>query len=221
MIFFYGSGEGDAVLGSAGEYTCPSCGEMSAFSAVVHYTYYHLYWLFSFVTGRQYRAVCGNCGATTPIDPATTRERFPKDAIPFIRRRGWMLVLAAVGALVVYFGVAGHFENQARAERERAYLASPRKNDVYLANLAKVDGSGFPTDKGALFGVMKLMETEDEDGDLTFATSTVAYESVKDLRNILGKRPRDIKYDTDGLLYLTPEECRRLHGEGVIIEVRR
>lgn len=219
-MIVYGSGGGQAVMGDAGKHACPSCKQDGNFSARVNYKYFHIWYLFSFLTGREYIVQCDNCGHSAGIDAATIKKQFPKDGIPFIRKRGWMLV-AGVVAVFLAMGAVGSHNN---SKQVAAFLDAPKVNDIYLADLAAIEDSGFepgssPTIKKGdkAYGTLKLMRVSGD--ELVFATSLTAFDKQSGLKKELSK----LRYDTsaDNLLTMSKKEVLDLRNKGIIVDVRR
>ena len=201
-----GSGGGQSVLGAAGTHECPACGQTSSFSAVCNYEYAHLWWLCSMVTKRNYFLKCDNCQSLTPVEKSAIREQFPKDNIPFLRRRGWMIFAAIVAVIVAVIFFESARGKQRADERFAQFIAEPRIGDVLLINLSYVPNSGFGPDVYShrrAWGTLKLVEM---DGDeMFFATSTKAWEESSDLRS----NYRSVEYDMSDLVYVEKELVSR------------
>ncbi len=59
-MIFYGWRKRVRPLLNIGTYHCSQCGDRP-FHIIVNYSYFHLYWIFGFITGRRYIAACTNC----------------------------------------------------------------------------------------------------------------------------------------------------------------
>lgn len=213
-MLIWGKGEDSSILGELGERHCPVCEKRGPFQAVLQYTYRHIWYLFSWVSGRQYFAVCGNCGNGVPMDKGEVREKFQKDGIPFFRKNGWIFALVLMAAVV---GIAMH-DNTVKGEQSMAYLASPQAGDIYLANLASIKNSGYESTGALAYGFMKLAHIE---GDkLFFVVADTAYTKKKSVRKALD-RATDAVYDMEEPLILSEEQARTLYDKGVVYEIRR
>ena len=219
-MIVYGSGGGTSNLGEAGTHECPACNQTSTFSAICNYTYWHIYWLCSIVTKREFYIMCDNCQSCNPIDKAMVKEQFPRDNIPFIRKRGWMLF--AVLGLILFGGIAvgSIASSQAKQEKITQFLQEPKVGTILHLNLSYVDGSGFGPDNPEIknrqaWGVMKLLEIDE--GVYSFATSTKAWEEKKGLRQALGRG--QVRYDMEALVHLDTDDLNQLNKDGRIIEV--
>ena len=143
MIIIWGSG-GDVVrLGEAGSRECPACRQDCPFSLVLRYSYGHLYYLFGMVTKGQFLVVCENCGNgwEVPADEVTDAKVLAKNAIPFMRRWGCLvlLVLGIVGFTLLMFVISGG---------ERKFQQQPQQRRKVRADkpaLARIENHFFST----------------------------------------------------------------------------
>ena len=216
-MIIWGSGGGQETLGDLGEHECGACEKKSGFTAILNYTYRHIWYLLSFVSKREYYAVCDNCNNAVPIDKAEAKKMFPKDQIPFIRKNGWVLGAVALAVFLVVMVIGSNAKNKKNEE----YLASPMVNDLYLADLAKVPNSGYDErdDVKNAYGIMKLIKVTDEGVD--FVASTKANDKKSGLRKALRSSKETIKYDMSDVLQFSREDIRALYDKSVIYEIRR
>lgn len=221
MLIIFGNGSGESVLGLQDtESICESCGSSSKHTANVFYRYAHIFYLMSFVTSREYTDVCPACDHATSLDKAAVKGKF-KDTVPFIRKNGWMLCILAFAA----FGALSLLSASDRAERTARIVAAPAVNDMYLANMAQIDGSGYALsdspdnrEKNA-FGAMRLIKIE---GDrLYFAVSTKAYSKKKGLRRIANSKSENMQFDTSDPLTLSRTDVQSLVQKDIIYEAWR
>lgn len=220
-MIVYGRGTGQSVMGQAGRHVCPSCKEEAGINVTVVYTYFHIWYLLSFLTGREYFLVCDNCQTAVQVDKATAKAQCPNDNIPFLRRRGWLLVLAVVALFV---GLSA-FRNWETERKTRQYLANPVSGDLVLANLALVEGSGFTSDNpriknGVAYGGLLFLGTTGDD-DWAFATTTQANNTISGFRSFLKSQGKNLKFDFENPVFLQGEAMEKLHKGKVIVEVIR
>jgi len=215
MFFIWGSGSGRAVAGKSDGHLCPSCGAMGPSDLVVDYRYRHFWYLISFVTERVYSFVCGRCGKSTVAQPGEYRDKLGKDPIPFLRRRGWLVGLVVLAALVA-LGVYSSAESDKRIE---AMLAAPQVGDVYSVDLAKVAET--MSDHDRAYGDMRLAEIEGS--KLKFLVAKSGWGRKRDLRseerntNIYS----DDYYDLDDVVELDAAELKRLKSNGTLFDIHR
>lgn len=215
MLVIWGSGNGRSVLGELPEDKCHACGEKATRSAFVDFKYWHIWYLFSFLTGRDYRTACNACGAVSPYDKAEAKANFQRDNIPFIRKNGW----AICAALLVLFLAFGAVSSRSKRQRIEAMLNAPHIHDVYLADLAKVASSGYAPGSGKMYGVMVLV-SEGEDGRFVVATSDVAYGKKSSLDKEI-KQGLSYSHDGDDPLFLSQEELTKLYRDKIIYDAKR
>jgi len=102
-MIIWGSG-GDAInLGHAAQRHCETCEKEQAFATHLHYRYAHLYYLFCWVTKKQYLLACNVCRNGWVLNAKEVEASLAKHPIPFYRRYGWAVLL---GLVVVAFGAA-------------------------------------------------------------------------------------------------------------------
>lgn len=220
-MILYGRGSGQAVMGQAGRHVCPSCKEEADINATVVYKYFHIWYLLSFLTGREYFLVCDKCQAAVQVDEATAKAQCPNDNIPFLRRKGWMLVLA----VIAFFIAVSSYNDWSTARKTRQYLANPVIGDLVVANMVRVEGSGFTADnpdikKGIAYGGLLFMGI-DEDEDRVFATTMRAYSTPKSFRDFRKEQGKDLQFDFENPVYLNEEAVEELRNAKVIIDVVR
>ncbi|MDR1520572.1 MAG: zinc ribbon domain-containing protein [Planctomycetota bacterium] len=218
-ILGFGSGDGVSVLGGLGEHKCPRCGENANFSVKAAYRYYHFCYLLSFLAKRDFFVQCDNCLLAKPVEQSAILAHFPSDRIPFIRKKGWLLVLISAAILISHAVI----RQEINQRRLAALAENPRANDIYLANLARVEGSGFDPGSidvarmgGSAWGAMKVLKIQ---GDrLVLATTLSAYSEKKRLERSLGLTA---KFDLDNPIVLTQREIAELLSSGVIYDIQR
>lgn len=216
MLLVWGSGDGRAVMGDMPVTKCGTCGEMSPRTAVVVFKYWHVWYLFSFLTGRDYRTICKSCGAVATLDKIDARAAFPKDNIPFMKKKGWMVCAAAVFAFIFIAAIG----NQMDEARLKGLLEAPAVGDLYAADLSRIPGSGYEQGGKRMYGGMLLIEKL-EDGGFIVATSDTAYDKKSGWRS----EGDESEYSVSGIdgvpLTLSPADFAKLHGDGILYDGNR
>jgi hypothetical protein len=211
-MIIWGSGGGVCIAGDAGTRDCPVCQSAQRFDLTVSYRYAHIWYAFSWVTSRQYQAVCSRCHNGVVLTKQEFQSRVSKDPIPAMRRRGWLLIPAIVGLVIV----VGAFQEWRQGNDVAASIATPHAGDIYLADLSKVV-KGF--DQSPAYGALKLVSGDDN--TLTFVAAKTAYNQKRrvdsDLRS--GKVGADDYFDRDELVALSTDQLRQLQGTHVIYDV--
>lgn len=215
-MLVYGKGEGKSVMGDLPEQPCPACGQKTARTAVCVWNYGHLWYLCSFITKRSYKTICKSCGAVADYAREDARAAGLGDNIPFMKRKGWMIC----AALVLVIAVIAYQGNLASAERLRSMVEAPQSGDIYMANLAKVPGSGYAAGK-AMYGTLLLLDKND-DGRFLVATSNSAWDKKKGLRS----NWEDLKYSLGEMengdpLTMSQKDLAAYLGSDVIYDGKR
>ncbi|SRR5579883_720818 len=106
MIVF-GSG-GDVVhLGQGKTEPCPTCERERPFSLILQYSYEHVWYIFAFVSKKQYFYVCDICHRGAELDAAQVERELGRVPIPFMRRFGCLVMFALIGLLVLFGALSG------------------------------------------------------------------------------------------------------------------
>ncbi len=134
MFISWGSRTRLAEVGPAGHRHCASCDKDSGFTRMVEYDVRHIYWIFRWVPDRTPYLIYGNCGASHMVDQDDYDSPEVRKAIPAWDRRGWLVGLGGIGALVA----TGTIAAAANHESDRTYVAAPHVGDLYEADLARM-----------------------------------------------------------------------------------
>lgn len=154
-MIIWGSGGKVVELGSAGTAQCPTCEQPRAFRDVLAYRYAHVWYLFSWVTRKQYMTVCSTCSHGVEHDSKAFEAKLDKSPIPFYRRYGGLVLLGLI-ALIVILGVVSASRISAR---DTELLAHPQVGDLYTVDLSAMAPGDFD---GHAYGVMRVVAV---DGD--------------------------------------------------------
>jgi hypothetical protein len=102
----FGSGGDSLHLGTVEHRHCETCERERPFSLHLRYRYGHIYWVFAWVTMREYLMICDVCSRGWALDAKQIQETLKEDPIPFMRRLGWTLPVGLIASCVV-MGVIG------------------------------------------------------------------------------------------------------------------
>lgn len=214
MFFIWGSGGGRSEEGNLPEVCqCDTCKNITKMKGVIYYRYFHLWYLFSFLTSKKYVYECSHCNNGYQVSKEEFSKYFKKNHIPFIRKLGWLIVVAIIAAFIV-FGSYSSSQHQAQIQ---SYLVTPLENDRYLANLAQIDNSGYDDQKKA-YGILKLQKVLDND-KYYFTVSTQASNKKSGLNKMLERN--SIKYDENDVITLTKEQITSLKDKNIIYDIIR
>lgn len=107
-MLIFGSGTDTINVRDEGKTTCPVCECKRRFSLVLNYGYGHIYYVFGFVSFRNYYITCNVCGRGEEINRTDIDPPLERDPIPFMRRHGLVLIpvifchIVALGALIEF-----------------------------------------------------------------------------------------------------------------------
>jgi hypothetical protein len=100
-MIFYNVGDDDVLVGLIGLRHCPDCGQDCQFSLEAYYRYYSFNLVFNWVARIRPFLACSNCGARYKSDGGRDERREILREIPWWRRWGGALSLAAGAMLLI------------------------------------------------------------------------------------------------------------------------
>jgi hypothetical protein len=104
-MLIWGSGNTGIRVCANGQRECPSCKEEKPYSIYLNYSYAHLYYLFSWITKREYISACDTCRRGKVVTRDDVKALTAVDPVPWIRRSGWMLGAGLIGACLLFAAV--------------------------------------------------------------------------------------------------------------------
>lgn len=193
---------------------CPVCQGNQPFRILLNYRYAHLWYLFSWITSRQYVCQCTRCNNGYTVEPRAIADKLGKtDPIPFMRRRGWMVGLA----LIVALGGAIALFAQQHDQDVAKYVDSARVGDIYRADLSKIS-KGFT--QSPAYGLMRLEAVEGE--QLVFRIADKAYTKRTGVgKDVTNRAYRNAQYFSSEVVRLPRQQVHRLHEQSVIYDIDR
>jgi len=212
-MLVWGSGSDTKDLGMVEKRHCDACEKERPFKLFLQYRFAHIWYLFSWVTKKEYLLLCDVCRRGVQLDKKKVESKLRENPIPLRRRYGWMLlvVLIAIGAVLAQQSV------EADRARDYAYIDSPHVNDLYVTDLSRVLRN---VDQSPMYSVMKIKSVNG--GRVEFMLSRVGYNKSsgpnKDIRS--GKAASADYYTTESLV-LPVSELRILRQVGTINSIRR
>lgn len=105
-MIVWGSGNDRVDLGTVEKRHCEVCERERPFSIILQYRYWGVYWVFNFVTAKQYLLACDVCGKGWELEAAKVESELDKVPVPFMRRYG-LLSFAGVIVLILLIGSLG------------------------------------------------------------------------------------------------------------------
>ncbi len=210
-MFVWGSKSGVADLGPQGSRQCPVCERERSFRLMLQYKVSHFWHVFKWVSEKQYAVVCEICQRGEKLATQAVEAKLGKPRIPTGSSRALMLVVAVVVGLYVLGLVSG------AGDYQKALVASPQKNDLYVVNLAPLQKAPQSLE---MYGLLRVRSVDGE--RVQFDTPTVAYDKLtraqKDLKN--GKLA-DPAYFTGEPLALSRAELAGMQQRGALKSVER
>ena len=200
-------------LGTQASKHCPTCEKERPFVLRLQYTVRHIWYVFKWVTGKQYAVVCDVCHRGDRVDARSVEARLAKPPIPFGARWGW----AFLAGMVAIAAVFGFLDDSNRSTSREAYLAAPMKGDRYIVNAASLLKD--PQSK-YLYGVLRVRSVGAD--AIEFDSPTMFYSGASGVT----KDIRAGKLDTPGYfspspIVLSRAEIARIHKEHAIHSVER
>lgn len=202
-----------ADLGPEGSRHCPACEKERPFRLILQYTVHHIWYLFRWVSGKQYGAVCEVCRRGDPLDAKAVESKLQKSPIPFGARWSW----AFLAGLIAIAAVFGAMDDASRSTEREKYLAAPRAGDRYVMNVASLLKA--PQSK-LMYGVLRVRAVNPD--SIEFDAPTVFYSGTSGPNNDL----RDGKLDEPGYFAAAPivlsrDELARIHHDHAIHAIQR
>ncbi|MCC4603122.1 hypothetical protein [Xanthomonas campestris] len=212
-MIIWGSG-GDAIaLGAADSAHCNPCAQQRSFRHVLQYRYAHLWYVFSWVTRKQYLRACDGCNQVTPLDTKTFEQSRGKPPIPAYRRFGGLVLLGLIAA-VVAFGV---YSDSQTSKRDDALLAQPAQGDRYTVDLQTVAPGAY---EGHAYGVVRVDSVNGQ--TITLALPSKGYDKWKGAeRDAGGSSARQPAYYTDDQVEVPLSRLQSLHASNELRHVYR
>jgi len=215
MLYVWGSGTKTVVAAQdIGVQRCEICENDQSYRAMLTYRYRHFWYLIRFVTSRKYAAYCNRCNNGHVIERAAIADKLASDPVPFMDRRGWMVGLGAIAALVGLVVVVGIQHDGEVAKM----LAEPKVGDIYEAEISKVS-SGFSNPH--VYGLLRIVGIAD--GKATFEIAHNGYDkkksASKDYREAAYKV--DGYFDADDTATYSADELKALYDKRIIYDIDR
>jgi hypothetical protein len=212
-MLIWGSKGEVADLGVQDTRPCQTCERERPFKLALQYKVHHIWYLFKWVSQKQYMLVCDVCHRGAKLDAKEVEPKLAKHPIPFLSRYGWTLL---VGLIVVVLAFSS-FESRERASRTDELLSSPRPNDLYVVN---VSGLLKNPESSFMYGVLRVKSVQG--GQIEFDVPTVTYNkaagATKDISNGKLSSPG---YFTPQTLTIPVFEIQSLKKDGAIHSIER
>lgn len=167
-MLIWGSKGAVADLGVQAHHHCATCERERPFKLALQYKIHHLYYLFKWVSSKQYLLVCEVCQRGSQLVAKDVESKLTKNPIPVMHRFGWVLLVALIGLVIV----VGKFADDERGQRVSTLAAAPAVGDLYVVNLNKLTN-----ESGTTYGVMRVLRVAD--GQVEFQLPRMGYNKLK------------------------------------------
>jgi hypothetical protein len=154
-MIIWGSGGKLVELGNAATADCAVCEKERSFRDVLAYRYAHVWYLFSWVTKKEYLRVCETCNRGSQHDTKAFEATLGKSPIPFYRRFGGLVLLGLIAAIVA----VGAISASRMSAQDTVLLAQPQVGDLYTVDLDQLVPDAFD---GHAYGVMRVAGVDGE-----------------------------------------------------------
>lgn len=212
-MLVWGSKGEVADLGVQASQHCPTCAAERQFRLMLQYKVHHIWYVFKWVTGKEYSLVCEVCHRGEKLKTQEVEAKLGKSPISWFTRFSWV----GLAALVLAVGVVGTMDSSQRHEATATYLAAPAKGDLYVMNVASLMKS---PQASSMYGLLRLREVQGD--QLLFDTPQVTYSKLKGAtRDLREGRASDASYFSAEPIVLTKADVARLQQDGALHEVRR
>lgn len=202
-----------ADLGADASRHCPTCERERPFRLVLQYTARHIWYVFKWVSAKQYASVCTVCQRGARLDARVVESTLSKPPIPFGTRWGWAFLAGMVGIAAVF----GAIDDSGRSTSRETYLAAPKVGDNYVVNVASFVKT---THAKYMYGVLRVraVHADSLEFDAPSFFYTGASGPTRDMREGKLDAPG---YFTPTPIVLTRTEIARIHKEHAIHAIER
>jgi hypothetical protein len=212
MIIWGSKGE-VADLGPRESKQCPTCERERTFKLMLQYKVRHVWYVFKWITDKQYALVCDVCHRGQQLVTKTVEEKIGKPPIPFMSRWGWTFLVGLVACGFLF----GAVENLKERAHTQTYFAAPQRNDLYLVNVASLLKS---PESPSMYAVLRVRSVS-ADG-IEFDAAKMFYNRVNGARNDLrDRRVADAGYFAAAPVVITRERLGAMQHEGAIVSIDR
>lgn len=191
---------------------CPICEKERTFLVQLHYKVSHIWYIFKWVSEKQYVKVCEICMRGEKLATKAVEEKLGKPPIPFMSRWGWAFLVA----LIVGLGVFGSIENSNRSQHVQQLVANPMKSDIYVADLASLMKS---PDAAVMYAVLRVKSVNGN--DIEFDAPRVTYNKLKGAQKDLSGGKVAAPDYFEGTIVFSKDEIALLQKGGHIYSIDR
>jgi hypothetical protein len=212
-MLIWGSRSESKDLGPVETKACPTCERERPFHLIAQYRLHHIWYLFKWVSQKEYLQLCEVCRRGTAVDKSSPLMAQAKGAIPAFHRYSWAIIPALIGVAAIF----GMMESGDRSARNADLIASPRSGDTYVVDLSKLMRDG---DSKFRYGLMRINAVQG--ANIELALPKVTYNKVtaatKDLSDA---RKGGTDYFSDKSMQVPVADLKQLLDSGAIHSIRR
>jgi hypothetical protein len=106
----WGSGGNSVDLGGEEHRHCETCERERPFRVILQYRYAHLYWVFAWITQKQYSLLCNICSRGWQLNAEDVEKTLTQNPIPFMRRWGWTFLVGLFAIPFLFATIASVFK---------------------------------------------------------------------------------------------------------------
>ncbi|MBS1808749.1 MAG: hypothetical protein JST84_11200 [Acidobacteria bacterium] len=88
-------------ISGAGLNHCETCERKRPFNVILQYRFAYLYYIFAWVTSKQYFLTCEVCQRGWKLNQKTVEANLEQNPIPFLHRYGWSFLVGLVALFVI------------------------------------------------------------------------------------------------------------------------
>ncbi len=212
-MLIWGSRTESKDMGPVETKPCPTCEKERAFHLIAQYRLHHIWYLFKWVSQREYLQLCEVCRRGTAVEKASPLMAKAKSAIPTYHRYSWAIIPALIGAMaMVGFAASGD-----RSARNAELIAAPRSGDTYVVDMSKLLRDG---DIKFRYGIMRINAVQGTSVEL--AMPKVTYNKLSAATKDLGDaRQSGTDYFSEKTMRVPVADLKPLLDNGVIHNIRR
>ena len=210
-MLIWGSGGNTVRVAAVESKDCPTCGMERNFALYLQYRYAHLYYLFSWITRREYLVACDVCKRGHSVTREEMAAHLTEDPIPFLQRSGWKIGAGILGGLIGVVALASVVMPKITENAQR-----PHVGDVYECTFGPQGDSAV-----SRYGLVRVQSVSDQ--AIVLVSSTESYADRKAAHDAFSaKRWKEPAYlNTDHPFEMAPTDLERFLRSGKVFNIWR
>ncbi len=212
-MLIWGSKGEVADLGAQEQKHCATCEKDRTFKLMLQYKVSHIWYLFKWVSAKQYALACDVCQRGDKLDSKAVEAKHGQPPIPFMSRWSWSFLVALIAGFALLGGVNDNRRNRA----VDAYTAAPQQGDVYVADMASLLKA--PEAK-QMYGLMRVRSVQGK--QIEFDVPEVMYSKASGATKDLDRgKTAEAGYFAASSVVLGQDDIKKLRDQGAIHAVER